>query len=95
MNAAKVASASPDVVKQSSPLLEGLRNLVVLMEKHPASDLQTADLQAGLTEELLASDLRLVADPLRADHHKEGLLQTGTLAIKRLSASLIKIKMEN
>jgi hypothetical protein len=93
--AKKVASVSPDAVKQSSPLLEGLRNLVVLMKKPPASDLQTVGLQAGLMEEPLASDLHLVVDPLRADHHKEGLLQTETPAIKRLLASLIKTKTGN
>ena len=49
--AKKVASVSPDAAKQSSPLLEDLRNLVVLMEKHLASDLQTVDLQAALIEE--------------------------------------------
>jgi|TARA_R110000796_G_scaffold129058_1_gene244747 hypothetical protein len=67
VNAAKVANVSPDAAKQGSLLLEGLRSLVALMEKRPVSDLQTVDLRAALTEELLVLGLHQMAS-LRVDH---------------------------
>tara|TARA_R110000737_G_scaffold50534_1_gene71532 strand:- start:188 stop:457 length:270 start_codon:yes stop_codon:yes gene_type:complete len=81
--AKKAASVSPDAAKQSRPLLEDLRNLVVLMEKLLTFNLHTASLPVVLMEEPLTSGLRHVVDPLRADRHKEGLLQIETLDIKR------------
>jgi|TARA_R110000824_G_scaffold189896_4_gene371314 hypothetical protein len=91
-NVVKAASASPDVVNRGSPRLKLIRNLVALMKEPLASNLLIADLRAVLIEELPVSDLRHLVDPLRAGRHKEDLLQTKTLAIKRLSGSLTRTR---
>jgi hypothetical protein len=62
------------------------------MEEPLTFNLHTRSLLVVLMEELLASGLRHVVDPLRADLHKEDLLQTENLDIKRSSASLIRTR---
>jgi|TARA_R110000824_G_scaffold211674_1_gene397611 hypothetical protein len=70
VSVAKVASASPDAVKQTDP--QTFRSLAALMEKHPISDLQTVDRRAALTEEPPVLDLHQMAS-LRVDHLAENI----------------------
>jgi ribosomal protein L4 len=60
------------------------------MEELLTFNLHIESLLVVLTKEPLASGLRRVVDLLKVD-----LLQIENLAIKRLSASLIKTTMEN
>tara|TARA_Y100000296_G_C5129232_1_gene234578 strand:- start:202 stop:609 length:408 start_codon:yes stop_codon:yes gene_type:complete len=92
---ARDVNVDPDAVNRISP-----PKLVVLTEEPQISDPRAVDPRVVLTEEFQASGLRHTVDPLRIDHHASDrliatILQIEILDIKRLSASLIKTKMEN